>query len=516
MRSMFVLAAFAGCISLGSTGCEESSSGSGAGAAPSASAVTTVSSAAVTPAASGSAAPKADEKKTISVTAKSAEAKTALKKGWELYDNGRRLEALAECKKAVAADADFALGHTCVGWLTDGVAGQTELDKGRELAAKLPDAEKLFIEALAASRHLDIAKYVEDLKKVAEFAPDDYEAHAWAGRAYALKRDFAASEAAYRKVLELNPRASFAYAALAKAETQLRKYDEALASAKKYAEAAPSEASAHQAHASALLNLNKTKEAEEELVKAVALGPKVLSAYDDLARVKTIQGDFAGARDVLEKSKIAETEPDDGVDRSADLAWVSFAEGKDADALKQLDAAEKDAEKNKLPSAGWLAITRARALWVLGKGADSLKVAEAGFAKCDARAESAGIEKGVCRINLLIAKGFAEVQLGKVVEAQKTVAQLRDEAKKLDDVASVQVSVDMLADQVAALDKKDKKAAAGLLAKCLPDDILWKLSILRMADKDGDKATGEQVRKEIAARPVSNFAYPLIAKLVKK
>src|SRR5208283_2039147 len=108
------------------------------------------------------------------------------------------------------------------------------------------------------------------------------------------------------------------------------------------------------------------------------------------------------------------------------------------------------------------------------------------------------------------------VQLGKVVEAQKTVAQLRDEAKKLADVAWIQVSVGMLADQVAALDKKDRKAAAGLLAKCLPDDVLWKLSILRMADKDGDKAVGEQVRKDLAGRPVSNFAYPLIAKIVKK
>src|SRR5208283_1604231 len=65
------------------------------------------------------------------------------------------------------------------------------------------EAEKPFIETLAASRHLDIAKHVEDLKKVAELAPDDYEAHAWAGRACALKRDLAASEAAYKKVLQL-------------------------------------------------------------------------------------------------------------------------------------------------------------------------------------------------------------------------------------------------------------------------------------------------------------------------
>ena len=51
------------------------------------------------------------EKKLITVTTKSADAKAAFMKAWDLWDNGRGAEALDQCKKAVAADAEFALGQ---------------------------------------------------------------------------------------------------------------------------------------------------------------------------------------------------------------------------------------------------------------------------------------------------------------------------------------------------------------------------------------------------------------------
>ena len=252
MRSVLVLAVLATTVSFG---CDDSST-EGASSAASASAV---ASAAAVPSASAtvtSAAAKAPEKKLITITTKSPEATAALTKAWDLYDNGRRQEALAECKKAVAADVDFAFGHACVGWMTDGAVAQADLDKAVELAARLPDAEKALIEALAASRHLDIAKYVEGLKKLAQLAPDDYRAHTWAGRAFVLKRNFPAAEMAFKKALDLNPAASFLNAQLARVQTQLKKYDDALASAKKYADTSPTEPAAQQALATALLNLD--------------------------------------------------------------------------------------------------------------------------------------------------------------------------------------------------------------------------------------------------------------------
>jgi hypothetical protein len=96
--------------------------------------------------------PKPPEKKLITIATRSPDARAALLMAWDLADNGHNEEAIAQCKAAIAADPDFALGHTCVGSMTPGVAGQVELDAGLRLAAQLPDAERLYAEASAAYR----------------------------------------------------------------------------------------------------------------------------------------------------------------------------------------------------------------------------------------------------------------------------------------------------------------------------------------------------------------------------
>jgi len=460
--------------------------------------------------------PKPPEKRLVSITTTSPDARAALLTSWSLSENGRNEEALDLCKKAIAADPGFALGHTCVGALTSGVAGQAEMDMGVKLSAPLPEAEHLYIEAMAAFRRQETGKYYADLKRVAEVAPDDFHAHEWLGWSLVDRRDFAGSEAAFRKILELNPGASFAHGWLTWVYTQMRRYDDALASARKYAEGAPGEAGAHQALGGALLNLNQLKEADVELTKAVAAGPKARAAYYDLATVKAIAGDFAGARDVLERSKITEVQPTDALERANMVAWVLFAEGKASEAFALLDTTEKDADEHRLPWPSFQAGVRAWALWAMGRPVDAMKAADAGLARCDIRAESSELYKGDCHRTLLTTKAFAQVRAGRVLDAQKTVAQLREEAKKWPDNSWLQTDVEMLSDQVAALTNKDAKAAAAVLAKCPPDNFFWKLSVLKQAERDGDKADAEQVRKDLLGRPVKDIAYPFLARMAKK
>ena len=76
-----------------------------------------------------------------------------------------------------------------------------------------------------------------------------------------------------------------------------------------------------------------------------------------------------------------------------------------------------------------------------------------------------------------------------VAEAQKAVALVAGEAKKLPTRATIQLSAQMFSDAVTALDKKDAKGPAALLAKCPPDDTSWKLRDPARADAVGDKAT---------------------------
>jgi tetratricopeptide (TPR) repeat protein len=467
------------------------------------------------PSASAAAAP---EKKLLPTTTTSEEAKAALIEAWDLDNGGRRQEALAECKKALAADPDCAQAHACVGWVTLGEAGQAELDKAVELAAKLPAVERLWIEGLSAGVHADTTKYLASMQKLAVDARDDYRAHVWAGRALNLKRDFAGSEAEYKKAIALNGAATFLYAPLAHAQTQLTKFDDALASARKYEEASPNDPAAHQTVALALLNLDKKKEADAEMTKAVELGPKVLSAYYDLANIKAIEGDYPAAKEVLEKAKSAVTQPKEGIARSIKVAWVSFAAGQDADGLKTLDATTKDARKDKLPSA-WATMPeqdRADWLWITGKYADALKAAEAALPECDAPPLAASLERASCRIGLRFIAASAQIALGNAAGARKAVTAYGEEAKKLPGTGWAQESVGLLDAQATALEKKDKTAAATLLPRVPADNELWKLAILRMAERDGDAATADKLRKELLMRPLDYDTYPLVAKVAKK
>jgi Flp pilus assembly protein TadD len=460
--------------------------------------------------------PKPPEKKLVTVTTTSPDARAALLMSWSLSDNNRNEEALDQCRKAVAADPGFALGHTCVGNLTSGVAGQAEMDMGVKLSSSLPEAERLYIEAMAALRRQETGKYYANLKRVAELAPDDAHAYNWLGWSLVDRRDFGGAEAAFRRVLELSPGASFAHGWLTWVYTQQRRYDDALASARKYVEGAPGEGGAHQVLGAALLNVNQAKEADAELTKAVAAAPKSRWAYYDLAEVKAIAGDFAGARDVLERSKISEVQPTDALERANMVAWSLLGEGKSAEAFALLDATEKDSDEHRLPWPAFQAGVRAWALWALGKPVQAMKAADAGLARCDIRPESSEIYKGSCHRDLLIVKAFAQVRAGRIGDAQKTVERVRDEAKKWPDNRWLQLDVEMLSDQVAALANKDGKAAAGVVAKCPPDNFFWKVSVLQQAVKDGDKADAEQVRKDLLGRPVKDMAYPFFARLAKK
>ncbi len=297
--------------------------------------------------------------------------------------------------------------------------------------------------------------------------------------------------------------------------TQLRDYDGAVAEGHKYVDGAPSEGMAHMALAEMLLNVGKTADADGELTRALALTPKARQTYYDLAAVKTLEGDYAAARDALGKSQGAEAVPSESLDRASRVAWVLFAEGKNAEAFKLLDATEKDSDARKLVWPAMAASARAWAYWIMSKPADAIKAAEAATPRCD-RPESSAAYKAGCRLDLLTVEAFAQIQAKKVADAQKTVAKLQDETKNFQGNEWVTTEVGLLADQVAALASKDPKAASAIFAKCPPDDFLYKLSILRQAESAGDKATADAIRKDVLARPLTDPQYAFVAKVAKK
>jgi Flp pilus assembly protein TadD len=460
--------------------------------------------------------PPAPEKKLVTITTKSPDAKAALLRTWGLIHNNRSEEALASCKQALAADPDFALAHAAAGRLMTGADAQAEMDKAMQLSTNLPEAERLFIEGNASFRRHEMAKYAADFERVAELAPDDFHAQTWLGIVRDTRHDFDGAMAAYARVLELYPAAAYAHGRIAGDHAQRREWDAALASARKYVEGAPDEPWAHQSVAAALLNLGQIKEADAEMARAVEIAPKVRSPYYDLATIKAVEGDFAGARDALERSKAAEVLPSYSLFRESRTAWAELAEGKTKEAFAVLDASEKDADARKLHAPAEPARTRAWALWLLGKPAEAIKAADAGFGRCE-RPELIASYRAGCTRDLLTVKTLALIQARRAPDARQALAKLQEDAKGWSGDARGQAVLDVLSDEVAALEKKDAKVSwSATLAKCPPDDSVITLSVLRQAEAAHDKAAAEQARKDLLARARLEPAYPLVVRVMKR
>ena len=101
---------------------------------------------------------KPEAPKEVPLTSKSSEALDHFKKGRDLADNLRGSEAAQEFDQALKADADFALALAYRGTVTPGPQGATDLEQANAKASSASEPEKLFIAAMLASRHGDVAK----------------------------------------------------------------------------------------------------------------------------------------------------------------------------------------------------------------------------------------------------------------------------------------------------------------------------------------------------------------------
>src|SRR5260221_711750 len=99
-------------------------------------------------------APKAPAE--MPITSKSPEAIDHFKKGRDLYDNQRVVEATAEFNQALKLDPDFALALAYRGGSTFGQGGVTDLEQANAKAASTSKPEQLMIGAMLAGRHSEL------------------------------------------------------------------------------------------------------------------------------------------------------------------------------------------------------------------------------------------------------------------------------------------------------------------------------------------------------------------------
>lgn len=420
-------------------------------------------------------------------------AKALAFKGWDQLTNSRQDEARESFKQAIAADPKCVMARAQLATLTAGAEGKKMFEEVLTQTAGLSEVEKLDIQGMEARRNGDPEKAYALAQKRAALAPKVFIVHMNLAMAAQALEKFAEMAAATKTATELNPKAGPGWNLMGYALLNQKKNDEAVAAFRKYVEVSPSEPNAHDSLADALLTNNQLDEAAAEYQKAIdTSGGKFWISWSGIATVKALKADWEGARAALASMKAGAVEAGDKLGVNTMTAWSWLAQGKLADALKVVDAGEKEAVAAKLDWAIARApLTRGQLSLAGGKYAEALKLfATAEKASVEALTEG---QKKFYRAMVLDGLMEAQAKLGKAADAEKTVATMEEFYK-------TNLTGPTAADAMAfgrgqlALAKKDAKGAVESFKQCSEQFDYCRLALADAQDKAGDGAGATETR----------------------
>jgi len=449
------------------------------------------------------------------VTAKSPEAVAAYAAGRDLADNLRVPEAQAQYRKALSLDADFALAAASLGATIPGAEGDAMIERAVVLSAKLPEAERMLVQAIAAIRRGDENEVVALRRKLTEVAPADWHVQFDQGQVLIGSRKWSEAAAAYQKAVALNPKAGAAYNSLGYAQLAQNRPVEAIASFKRYAEINPTEPNAPDSMGEALIRAGRFQEAEAAFQKALAISPDFFNAWEGIAKARAMRGDWAGSYQAADKARAAAVRPNDQVGLGFDQAWSLYAQGKQAEALKAGDQTATDAQARKLGSLhGFIALDAAARLTSSGQPAEALKQVAVALDRGE-QAKLAGGAMTNLRRAALYERIDAESRLGKAEDAKRTLALVEADAAKAPANAQAQSNL-QFARGAEAMARGEAKAAAAHFARCVEDDTYCGLRLLQAQEKAGDAAGATATRERLRTANRRDGRYLYVRSQVQK
>jgi tetratricopeptide (TPR) repeat protein len=432
----------------------------------------------------------------VTITSKSPAAVAAFKEARDLLDNVRVTEGAAGMRKAVELDGDFALAHAYLGSVTPGAEGLKELEKASQLGSKLPEPEKLEIQALLTGTRGEELKSRDAWEKVAKLAPGDWHVQFTLGGVYTGERKWDLAAAALKRATDLNPRAGAAYNSLGYVYLTQEKNEEAIAAFKKYSEVLPKEPNPYDSLAEAQMAASHLADAEASFQKAFDVSPEFYIALQGVAQTRFLRNDWTGGKEALDQAQAAATRPVDKLGLEFNRAWSLAAAGQVDQAMKTfdaLDAAAKSAHEE--GTYAFVPIARAKMLVDAGQYDVAIAAATQGLERGAKPGLPGGVVNGVRRAGLAN-RMLAEARSGQLDAAAATLAKLEAEAKATPTNAGLASNVQLGRGEIA-LARGDAKTAAAALAGCVAQDTYAQWRLVEAREKAGDKAGAQQLRNKV-------------------
>ena len=412
----------------------------------------------------------------IPITSKSPEAVEHLKKGEALLVNLRTTEAAAEFGEALKLDPDFVLAHAYHGQATPGPDGLKEIETAASAASSLPEAERVLVQGLLATRQGESTKARDAYTKLTELTPNDWHGHYLLGTQLLGSEDYATAIPALRKAVALDPAAGGAnnmlgYAALRQGDTE-----GAIKAFTEYARALPQEPNPQDSLGEGLLAAGQFAEAEAAFRKAFELSPQFSVAWDGIAYAKYFAGDEAAARDALVKEKAAATQPLDKLGADELRAVMTIAQKKTAEGLALYT--ELDKMTDAMPGVAFVPVRRASILVDLGRAREAMPIVAAALKRADGAELPPSIARNL-REQALRVRVTAEAAANNADAAQQTATALQQQATERPDDVNAQSAMHFGLG-MAAMAKRDFAGARAHFDQCLTQD-----QVLPNADRDG-------------------------------
>lgn len=449
-----------------------------------------VAAVAAAPGAETESAPAAE----IPLSSASGDAVAAFRRGRDLFESSREFEARAFFEKAVALDPQFAFAHAMLAQCP-GVTGATKrLERAVALGARLGEAERAMLDYWRALQQGDDSSVEGTLTRLGQVAPGDWRIQLLLGERAVDEGRAEEAVGLFRRAVELNPQAAEAYNHLGFALSDLARHDGAITAMRRYAALKRDDPNPLDSLGEVLLRASRLEDAEASFRKASA-NPQFWYAAAGVATARFFGGDFEGGRKALrDELPLA---PDAAVRVRLEVlaAWSLLAEGRRAEGLSALDAAEQEARGANVPALyAQLAVTRGAFHVLAGEPKAALPLLDAAVERAAGKKLS-GADQNAVRRAAASWRIRALAQYGRTGEAARLLKALEAEAVAPSNRGLATVVQGLR--PVLAEAKGDLAGALTETARCAAVDWLCRMQRVRLAGLNGDRLAAEEAGRAL-------------------
>lgn len=445
----------------------------------------------------------ADAETGLTFTTRLEKARTLFQQGLTKYDQVRAKEATTLFRQATDVDPQFAMAYLFRGLAGDSVP---DIRKAADLAASLPEPERLFIISFRAQYDNELVKAIEHVERAIKLLPSDARLRVRLAQLYnsATRRDDALAE--IKRAMEIDQKFAPAHRILGEIRVARGDLAKALEARESFARLMPDQAEPYQLIAHTYQQMQQFNKAVEYYTRALKIDPDYINVYRRRGDARFFAGDIAGARADyrigFERAK--------GRDRNGPLFAAAFTymhQGDVDEAVKHYEQAIASAKEEKdfvSVSAGFNAL--GQTLIEAGRLIEASRAYGQGYDWAIFAPEFSDKDKWLWKEAYQRARGRIFARIGEFDAAFRQAEVLRSMQEEAGKTSPLDMRNYHSLLGYALLEKHDFGGALEHLSQANTDDVFIKLLMARAHLALNERASAEKLMKDIARFTVGSVS----------